>query len=422
MNQDLALASQAFVGRAEPACIGYANHADSFLAGKEAALAAQKRAVNQQHGLALAFCGGRQDYQASMAGMQSVLGGIPIIGGPAIGVITNEHLSYSGYEVGLALLDEQVHAELAWAKGLDRGERATGATLGAELAERQTPSDQLALLFYDSVRQPPPPAPVLNVSSYLLEGFYGAWSGQMPMLVGAGLIGTFAFDRGQLFIGDDTAEQVALGAVLSGPFAASTTIMHGCQPMSGYHRITRVEGPVVYEIDHQPALGVIDRLMGNKDWQHHLPTVLLTLGVNHGAKYAPYDEHNYVNRLIVSVIPETQAIVLFEADFANQSEFQFMRRSPELMVQSARQGCHDALRQLEESNREGILALYIDCAGRTAAFSGVEQEEAAIVQDLIGSRMPLLGCYSGVEIAPVNNLSRGLDWTGVLLILSRERP
>lgn len=406
----------------EQAAVGYANHTDSFRAGKEAALAAMAQSDTQRRGLALAFCGGRHDYRASLAGMQSVLGTTPIIGGPAIGVITNDNLSYTGYEVGLALLGEQVHAELAWAGNLDQGEQAAGESLSHALAARQTPADQLALVFYDSIRQAPPPAPVLNVSSCLLDGLGAAWNGPLPMIVGAGLLGAFSFDRGQMFIGDNVADQVAVGALLSGAFIASTTIMHGCQPTSGYHRITRIEGPVVYEIDNQPALAVVDRLMGNQDWHEHLPMVLLTLGVNHGDKYAPYDEHNYVNRLIASIIPEEQAIVLFEADFKDQSEFQFMRRSPELMAQSAQQGCQEALRQLEEIEREGILALYIDCAGRTAACSGIEHEEAAIVQELIGTQMPLLGFYSGVEIAPVLGRSRGLDWTGVLLILSKEKP
>jgi len=31
---------------------------------------------------------------------------------------------------------------------------------------------------------------------------------------------------------------------------------------------------------------------------------------------------------------------------------------------------------------------------------------------------PLLGFYSGVEIAPFLQKSRGLDWTGVLMVLA----
>jgi small ligand-binding sensory domain FIST len=76
---------------------------------------------------------------------------------------------------------------------------------------------------------------------------------------------------------------------------------------------------------------------------------------------------------------------------------------------------------LQENNLEPFFALYIDCAGRAAAFSGAEKEEASIIQTNIGKNVPLLGIYSGVEIAPLKGKSRGLDWTAVLLILSRNR-
>jgi hypothetical protein len=52
------------------------------------------------------------------------------------------------------------------------------------------------------------------------------------------------------------------------------------------------------------------------------------------------------------------------------------------------------------------------------AYSGTEGEEAEEVQKVIGSKMPLLGMYSGVEIAKVGKDIQPLDWTGVLCIFS----
>jgi small ligand-binding sensory domain FIST len=178
---------------------------------------------------------------------------------------------------------------------------------------------------------------------------------------------------------------------------------------------------VVYEIDGMPAMDVIDNLLMNQEWQKRLPLLLVTLGVNHGEKYAPYNEKNYVNRLIVGIVPEDKAIVLFEADFENGTEFQFMRRSAELMEESAEKGSRAAMAYIQENNLEPFFALYIDCAGRTAGFSGSKNEEASIIQKNIGRDIPLLGFYSGVEIAPLMGKSRGLDWTAVLLVLSRRK-
>jgi small ligand-binding sensory domain FIST len=91
------------------------------------------------------------------------------------------------------------------------------------------------------------------------------------------------------------------------------------------------------------------------------------------------------------------------------------------MEESAEKGSKKAIAYLQKNNQDPFFALYIDCAGRTAGFSGSEKEEASIIQKNIGKYVPLLGFYSGVEIAPLMGKSRGLDWTGVLLIFSRNK-
>ena len=66
--------------------------------------------------------------------------------------------------------------------------------------------------------------------------------------------------------------------------------------------------------------------------------------------------------------------------------------------------------------------MYIDCAGRTASYSNTTIEEASEVQKVLNQhKTPLLGFYSGVEVAPLLQKSKGLDWTGVLMVLAEER-
>jgi hypothetical protein len=45
-------------------------------------------------------------------------------------------------------------------------------------------------------------------------------------------------------------------------------------------------------------------------------------------------------------------------------------------------------------------------------------EDAVMVQKTVADRAPILGIYSGVEIASVNGCPRGLDWTGVFSLFS----
>jgi small ligand-binding sensory domain FIST len=73
------------------------------------------------------------------------------------------------------------------------------------------------------------------------------------------------------------------------------------------------------------------------------------------------------------------------------------------------------------AGRDNLLGLYIDCAGRASARSGSSVEEAELVVQGLDPSVPLMGFYSGVEVAPFADLpSRPLDWTGVLTVLRRR--
>lgn len=51
-------------------------------------------------------------------------------------------------------------------------------------------------------------------------------------------------------------DQVLAGARLH------TTTLHGCRPASAHHTVARATGPVILEIDHQPATDVVARIVG----------------------------------------------------------------------------------------------------------------------------------------------------------------
>ncbi|MDR1920541.1 MAG: FIST C-terminal domain-containing protein, partial [Candidatus Adiutrix sp.] len=68
--------------------------------------------------------------------------------------------------------------------------------------------------------------------------------------------------------------------------------------------------------------------------------------------------------------------------------------------------------------RKPVFAFYVNCAGRAAGYAGTDLEDALTVQRVVAGRAPLMGIYSGVEIAPVKGKSRGLDWTGVFCLFS----
>ena len=403
--------------------IGYCNKKDAFLSGKEIAENAIQKGNIQKEDFVFAFCSGRIDHDEFFRGLQSVVGHeVPIIGGSSIGIITNSDLSYEGYPAGAAVVQsDTLQYRIASAHDLNKGGKLTGRKLAEKLSNK--PEDKLLVMFYDSIKNPATETtpPVLNASSLLIEGIEEKLELNVP-IIGAGLIGDYAFNPTKQFCGSYVGSQCAVGVILTGNFEPYYRIMHGLTPLDGvYHTITKIEGSVIYELDKKPIVEIIDDIYGNQSWRNQSPVQLLSLGVNYGKRHGISDEANYVNRLITGVLPDGDGIGIFEPDFEEGIEIQFMLRDTRKMIESAKTNSAELMEQIEADGRKAVFGLYIDCAGRTANYSNTTIEEASEVQKVFNRYdTPLLGFYSGVEIAPLIGKSRGLDWTGVLMVLAEK--
>ncbi len=402
--------------------VGYCNSKDALSSGRQVAENAMKNGRIEKPSLVLAFCSGLLDHNDFYKGLRSIVGPEPpVVGGSAVGIITDRDLSYEGYPAGAAILQsDRLKQVVASVDNLDKDEREAGRRLAERLSNDI--DGKFLLMFYDSVKMPPTEStpPIMNASPLLIEGFEEAFASAIP-IIGAGVLGDFGFSPTKQFCGSYVGGQTVVGTLLGGDIEMDYTIMHGCTPKDGiYHTITQIEGPIIYEVDGKPVVSIIDEMYGNQDWQQQMPVRRLTIGVNLGEKFGDYKEREYLNRLITGVLPEGRGIVIFEPDLANGTEIQFMLRDSEKMIESARKNSLELVKAVGIAGRKPVLGLYIDCAGRTASFSDTRTEEASEVSRVLNHhRIPVLGFFSGVEIAPLVGKSRGLDWTGVLLILSR---
>lgn len=398
--------------------IGQARHADAATAARIAARQAREQfPAGQRPGWMLTFAGGQHEPEALLKGFRDALGDLPVVGGCGAGVITGQMAATSGYECGVLLFPEALApTAVLRVDGLDRDEADAGRRLGAELRALGLSADTAVLLFYDSVRSGPPP--VLHVGSRLLDGLYDGLGDCQPQIIGAGTLTDLGLSASYVFDGHRACRHTAVAVVLPPSLRGHVAVIHGCLPASDFLEITRVEGPRVLELDGRPALQVVEERLGvsRAELIARQPLPSLTLGEKHSEPYAPFDENDYVNRLVIAVDPTDDALVLFEADFHVGSRVQLMSYEPWRMIESARESTRALLAGLPPDAR--VFGLYFDCAGRSMAFSGMEEDEAAPVRQQVGTQCPFLGFYSGVEIAPFLGRARPLDWTGVLVLFT----
>ena len=401
--------------------IKYCNERDAFDSGITVASDAARGGNINKPDLAIAFCSGKLDHEEFLRGIKETIEDTPVIGGSTIGIITNDDLSYEGYPSGIAIFQfDDIKKQIASVGDLYKDEKLAGQNLAKKLSRTQ--EDKVLLMLYDSIKVPASPIspPIMNASSPLIEGIESRFP-NVP-IIGAGVIGDYQFSNTEQFCGSNVCEQSVVGVVLSGDFDVYHQIMHGCSPVDGtYRKITKMQGSVINELDKKPILEIIDELYRGQSWRKQHPVSLLTIGVNCGEKFQ-YQEGEYVNRLITGILSDGSGIGIFEPDLEEGMEIQFMLRDGNMMIESARNNSESLLNKINDDGKIPVFGLYIDCAGRAAELSNTETEEAAEVQQVMNRyNIPLFGFYSGVEVAPILRKSRGLDWTGVLMLLAKDK-
>lgn len=395
--------------------IGFSEKIDSHEAAVEA-IAHAIHSLGQRHiDLVLIFSTSRHDPHVIHQVIRCHVGSeTRVVGGYAVGIITNDYLAYDGYQLGIATFStDAVDINILFEQGMTDSEYDVGVRLGHQMLRHTSNDHPYVLLFYDSVNRTEERFK-LNMATPLLEGLQTALN-PLPPLAGAGLVGDMQCRETFQWVDNKVLQHAAIALVVSGNIRMDTIVMHGCRPVSSYHRIDKTDGSTVLEIDGRPALDAIADLLGpesDKTWRDY--GFFVTLGVNRGDKWGEFDEDNYANRLCMRADKKRQGLVMFEPDLTPGTDIQLMHRS--IDFQYIYQKTETLLQSL--NGRHPIFALYIDCAGRAATYAGVDEEEAAVVQRVIGSQMPLLGIYSGVEIAAIKDKTQALDWTGVLCVFS----
>ncbi len=390
---------------------------DSFEAGAEIARKALAGNSFLSHTLFFLFATGEHDIDELIRGIRFITGDSPVfLGCTSKGLITKEFISYTGLMVGAGFItSEKPFFQQFFESSIKDREFEAGQSIAKQVMDAGVPADAAFVMFYDSIKQTSSEgAPMLNIATPILEGFrfqYGSW----PLIAGIGSFADLNFSMPcKVWANGKTARQGLGIAAISGSLKMDQVILRGTRPIGGYYKITRVEGNVIFELDNRPALEVISGILGDTVSWEQFP-FFVTLGVNNGDKYAPYDEDNYFSRLCFAVDTEKKSLSMFETDLTEGMEVQLMRRDIDFSYIQPR--INKLLEKL--GSRKPVLALYIDCIGRASAFSGMADEESEEVVRAVGD-IPFIGMFSGVEIANVGADVKALDWTGVLCIFSEE--
>ncbi|MBI2174053.1 MAG: hypothetical protein HYU33_02515 [Candidatus Omnitrophica bacterium] len=238
--------------------IGWSVRADALRAGKEAASSAMERLGVTPPKLALAFSSIHLHQESLLEGIHSVIGKTPLLGGSSAGVILPTGPVSHGCVV-ILLACSTLSCSVGAGEGVKDRQRECGqqAAFGAL---RDFPGNQRScyLMFADGLA-PGYSDVVRGICEVLGTSF----------LVVGGMAGDdMRFSKTYQYCKQRVLHNAVVGALLGGPICIGIGNAHGFAPISKPHRVTKAAGPIVYELDGQPAATVYEDYLGHESIAH----------------------------------------------------------------------------------------------------------------------------------------------------------
>ena len=186
-------------------------------------------------------------------------------------------------------------------------------------------------------------------------------------------------------------EIVAIG-FYGDTFEASFSIHGGWTPFGPERIVTKSESNVLFELDHQPALDLYKKYLGEKS--NELPAAALLFPLNVKSKY---EEQSFVRTILN--LDEEQNTMILAGDIPENSKVQLMMTNVDNIAYASELAATQAL---EKRKSKPQLALLVSCIGRKLVLDQRVEEEIEEVVAVVGDDTTICGFYSYGEIAPFN--------------------
>ncbi|KTD24728.1 Uncharacterized conserved protein [Legionella lansingensis] len=241
----------------------------------------------------------------------------------------------------------------------------------------------------------------LNVNgSELVNGLNIPADGIMPLITG-GLAGDSShFNRTwTLFDGEILHNHIVAVGFYGDRIHIGHASKGGWDIFGPARRITRSEGNILYELDHQPALALYKEYLGERASELPAAGLLYPLSIQDMTS----NERTPLVRTILGINEEKQALI-FAGDMPTGYFAQLMRANFDRLITSASEAGELAgQRVLLESHQHSdgpLLAISISCVGRRLLLGERTEEEIESTLEALPQNSIQVGFYSYGELSP----------------------
>jgi len=166
----------------------------------------------------------------------------------------------------------------------------------------------------------------------------------------------------------------------------------GWSPFGPVRTITRCEANLLYELDHEAALDIYRRYLG--EYADGLPASGLLF------PFAIVGADRTQQGLVRTIlgIDEATGCLKLAGDVQQGGHLQLMHAGTDALVDGAYHAAETVMAML--NYREPGFALLVSCVGRKIMMGGRTEEEVEAVAEILGRNATVAGFYSNGEISP----------------------
>ncbi len=379
--------------------VGRSSNRDSFSAGQEAASEAlSKHGKNPK--VLIVFGAMHFDHRQLLAGVTSVSGDMPMLGGTTAGEISTAGFSTQSVVI-MALGSDKLDFSTGIGKHMSQGEAACGVALVDDIRSRSSFRDALSLLIFPNGMGGDGVKVIEGIHSVLGTGFeiVGGYMGDDERFQH-----TFQYYNGKVY--DDAMP----GLLISGKagFRTGIGVRSGFESIGNRFHCTDSEGNVVKEFDGERALDFYTECLG-EERSERIPGIFLEYPfglIDEKASIAGEEyfqlrcglsaDHEKGSISLAASIPEGSAITLTTASRGE-------------IINGAKLAAEQAKASLRGARPQAILMF--SCVGRKLVLGRRTREEISAVKETLGKDVPLIGFYTYGEIGPIDKMRAELATT-----------
>ena len=364
--------------------VGRSNNPDAAKAGAEAAKEALTEAGGKAN-LIIVFSTVAYDQKKMLDGVRTISKEIPLVGCSDSGEITTEG-PVSKHVAVMALNTPDIEWTIGVGKGTDKDSHKAGAMAAREVKKKAKGEISLFTMLLDGLAEN---------GAAAVRGVQEVFGKNFPIM-GGSAGDDFLFQKTYQYFNKQVLTNAVVGIGLSGKFSFGVGVRHGWEPIGLPMKVTKAKGAKLIEVNNRPALSIYEDYFGKKAEElikEPIARMAYTYPLGMSVEGSP--------ELLIRdvVIANEKGEITCAAEIPEGSEIRLMLGDYEKAIQAAKEAAENALAQLKGNKPKAIFVF--NCVARYKLLGARIGEEIAVIQDVLGKEVPLIGFYTYGEQAPL---------------------